>query len=631
MSGVPQGPAGQYGYVPQPAPQQGYTPPFAQPQPAPQPPQVYYPPPIQGPTGDPLADLLARSRISEKDAKRLVREQNREQRQRPAQSQPDEPPFTARELEEMDDDELDSLMRTYERGSREFRLLNQELERREADDELMGDGDEDEEVEPWLFRHVYVDDGKGGWVQVGTEITALSKDDFTDNIKSRYPFAKLIKYSKAEKNGVLVRNKPTTLQVRTDEEVEIARSIESRKRAEEEKKATAQALGLPTPQALPQIQAPPAASDEMKVLVQTMNAQMIELQRQNYEMIRAVVAERPKGDGSDKMIEHFKLAKEMFVEPLLAMNQNRGGGSDIKGALDLAGFMVSSSAQLAKQGGGGGGDGGGLLETIKGLLGPIIGQMQANQAAAAQQQPVASAQPKAAAQSAAPQGDPMDKLLLPKIAQAIQFLIAGKVKSEQLPRYIFRNFKDATQVEYLIGRGPQEFADLVARAAVSAGAPQQYLTRQDVQLGFRWVYEETQRMAWVLDYYEGQGMLPERARLLEWNGGMIVPMQNQQGQFVIGPAAEKFFAERFPAVAQAMMKMAAQADLPPEAVAVDADLPGEENAPNYDGAVVPTEMFPPQQPQQSLPPQQAQQQPAQPQLRIVKQPQQQPPEFLSGQ
>lgn len=546
MSGMPNMPpyAAQhpYPYMPPPAyPVQG-QPPYAAPAAAP-------------PANDFAAQLLHQHKSVVKAARQIAREYPEQPAQRPGTQDVtgDMESFLAF-ISRLDDSALLREQQKYTEGTRHWLAIADELDARQDMAEL-DDGDLDES-ELFSFFAVKVDDGRGGWIDVAAQISFESKADLIEHLKSRFPFSCRARYSKITKAGRTLQQGQREFSIRTADEVaanvkrEMARNPDA-------------AIGMPAAPPPP----PAGMSPEMQLLYKSLAEQQLEAQRANASLLQAMLT-RDKPDDGKKMMETLQLAKEMFMEPMLRMVEaNKPQPGDPRLSIDMAREVIQGAQTLAKanhaaSGGSGGGTADMILGAVDRLAPMIFKQDQQALPAAAPGAPALPAPDLPPTQT----GAIMQRAVTKKVGDALQFLLAGRLRTDQLPRYVFRprNFTD-DEVRFLLAMEAAQFENFMRSIAAAQKLPAAYMQRDDVRQGFWWVHGEVQRLALVLDWLESQGRVADRDKLLDWNAPCIIPWDPKRP--ILGDEAAHLFAQHYPEVVRAATAPA-DADLPP------ADIPG---------------------------------------------------------
>ena len=192
----------------------------------------------------------------------------------------------------------------------------------------------------------------------------------------------------------------------------------------------------------------------------------------------------------------------------------------------------------------------------------------------------------------------MQRSVEKKLSDAISFLISGRLKTEQLPKYAFRNIKDPAEMQWLLSLDANQFANVVRNVAIAARAPAAYLSREDVRQGFLWVHGEIHRMAILIDWLGRTGRVADQAAMVDWKTPCIIPWQPQAP--IIGPDADAMFSQLYPEAINAVA--AGDSDLPPP----DSPPPlrvVRDARPDPDVGAAPVDLFAPQPAPPQAPPQ----------------------------
>lgn len=538
----------QTGYPP---PQPGY---YQQPMYAPPPAQPSYPPPyppqqqppqqqsMQPNPNEDYADFLIRQHKQlEKAAKAIARRADRHAPQQEADHDASAPPPRSYAdweagLQYMSDDQLDAEMAKHAVGSRHHRALVAEIEAREAGDEF--GGEDAGEIEAMQVRNVYVDDGSTGWIQVNPSMSVENLQDLADQVRASHPYARKMKYGQVVKDGRVIKNHrgSSIVPIRSDDEVRanIQRDVR-------DGKTDPQRL-----QTLPPPPAPPGLSSEGQVMFKAL--------AESQTAMVASILQKPKEDGTAKMLEMAQFMKTMVIDPVMTMMtaqisaMNKGGG-DNKMGLELAQAVITGATSLAKVQNNGGGAGG-AIDSVMGAVERFAPMFMKPQAQPALPAP---------ATEKLPEQDPAvnaQRKIREKIGNALQYLLKGRLTVRQLPKYAYQNLDDGA-INHVLGMAANGFAQLVGSVATEQQLPQTYMQRPDVRAGFVWVYEEIQRMALVLNWHEQSGRPQERPRMIAWATPEIVPWREQNP--IIGEEAANLFAQQYPQLVAA----AAGDELPP--------------------------------------------------------------------
>lgn len=519
------------------------------------------PPPATPPANDFAAQLLHQHKSVVKAAKQIAKEYPDAPQQRQQHDGPDDFDGFMAFIGRMDDAALLREQQKYAEGTRHWLAIADELDARQDMAEL--DDDDLDESELFTFHSVKVDDGRGGWIDVAGSISFDSKPDLIEHLKSRFPFSCKGRYSKIVKGGRTLQQGQREFSIRTADEVaanikrEMARNPDA-------------ALAVPATPPAP----PPGMSPEMQLLYKSLAEQQIEAQRANASLLQAMLT-RDKPDDGKKMMETLQLAKEMFMEPMLRMVEaNKPVPGDPRLSIDMAREVIQGAQALAKANNAASGGGGGTADMILGAvdrLAPMIfkQEQQALPGAAAPGPHALPAPDLPTTQT----GAIMQRAVTTKVGAALQFLLAGRLRTDQLPRYVFRprNFTD-DEVRFLLAMEAGQFENFMRSIAAAQKLPAAYMQRDDVRQGFWWVHGEVQRLALVLDWLESQGRVADRDKVLDWNAPCIIPWDPKRP--ILGDEAAQLFAQHYPEVVRAASAPApADADLPP------ADIPAGPGAP----------------------------------------------------
>lgn len=561
-----------------PMPQQQYPPQYAQP-------PVYQQPMIQQTAPDDVSSLigkyetdLAKMKKLKKQKERLQRQLEDEENPQPRRNGQEAGFLTIGEEEEdpnaiyddFDLDELRGMLARVKKGTQEYRYIQSLIEDRELAEEQLDLDELGDELDELIFHAVKVmDPTDDSWQLADSKGTFDDVESLVSSVRKRFPYATKVKWGVVKKGG-------RTIEALSNR----AFSIQSTQTANMKYAKDQQAL-VEKDRSIPQqpVYIPQQGQQmDLPALIMAMAEQTKATQQTMMQMIAAMKDDSPKESEVDKLVKY----QQIFIGPQLEMIKamQPKGGSNID-PMAMVNVMLTGAQKLAGMSGGGGGGGEGILGMILPILQNFLQQMPQSQQFVPQQQLPGQTQPQYQQQQRqqqlpppqqSPQGEqvknPVILALEQKCRKIIENLLSGKLKLEQVPRYIYRNCTpDEGGLVYQMSK--TDFEKLLL-GSVNRRDPtmQKFIARKDVRNGVQWIHEEFSRLIRVMTILHNQGDEEQAKGMIEWSAGILV----ETGK--LGDEAEQTFRERYEITESDLAGFTGDEDLPPEEeVEEDEELP----------------------------------------------------------
>ena len=457
-------------------------------------------------------------------------------------------------FDQLESEELERMLGRARGQSKE--IIEDILRQREYGEELDSLDALGDEIDDLTFHAVkYAEGNAEEWIYAYTRIAMDGVDSLLARLRKDHPLATRVKWGRVKKGKQEIKSlSDRAFTFKTDAAARLTAAPE-------------QQFHQPQPQ-----------QDGMQGMAAVMRViqESTAATQTGFIQLMAVLKE-DKAPPKNPMEEMLAL-KTALLDPQMAMQLEMFKAMNPKGqGLDgmATAKMIIDGAQTLSKGSSGGADSG-LLSLIK-EVGPVIldtlqklqpqqgnGQPQGN---GQQSKTGATNEDLPTQQKALPgpaQGQQMNQLeaqLQDLCRRIVKHLLSEKLKLDQIPRYIYRNF-DPTIGQAITEMTHQKFRSTVEAAVGRDPTLRAFVSNPKVHQGMQWIHEEFGRLVMGLSILDSQGNEKEIEERLHYDSEVFIETELR------GAEAQKEFFSRYQITREDLVKI--------NAIPEDEQVPEEE-------------------------------------------------------